>query len=104
MSSNKKRVLLSIKQKYEIIKLKDSGTQNIDIMVKFGLKHSSNVTMILKQREKIINAFEKGNYIINRKKLRFGDFPQIEVQTNTFKWRVIERISNADITRIRQYI
>jgi hypothetical protein len=78
MSSNKKRVLLSIKQKYEIIKLKDSGIQNIDIMVKFGLKHSSNVTMILKQREKIINAFEKGNYITNRKKLRFGDFPQIE--------------------------
>lgn len=48
MSSNKKRVLLSIKEKYEIIKLKDSGIQNIDIMVKFGLKHSSNVTMILK--------------------------------------------------------
>jgi hypothetical protein len=47
-------------------------------MVKFGLKHSSNVTMILKQKEKIINAFEKGNYITNRKKLRFGDFPQIE--------------------------
>lgn len=78
MSSNKKRVLLSIKDKYEIIKLKDSGIQNIDIMVKFGLKHSSNVTMILKQREKIINAFEKGNYITNRKKLRFGDFSQIE--------------------------
>ncbi len=78
MSSNKKRVLLSIKEKYEIIKLKDSGIQNIDIMVKFGLKHSLNVTMILKQREKIINAFEKGNYFTNRKKLRFGDFPQIE--------------------------
>jgi hypothetical protein len=46
MSSNKKRVLLSIKEKYEIIKLKDSGIQNIDIMVKFGLKHSLNVTMI----------------------------------------------------------
>ncbi len=66
---NNKNKTLSIKEKYEIIKLRTNGTPNKDIMKKFGLKNSSNISMILKQKDKIINAFEANNYLSNRKKI-----------------------------------
>ncbi len=65
---NNKNKTLSIKEKYEIIKLRTNRTPNKDIMKKFGLKNSSNISMILKQKDKIINAFEANNYLSNRKK------------------------------------
>jgi len=66
MNKNKNKSL-SIKEKYEIIKLRDNGSTNKDIIKKFSFKNSSNISMNIKQKDKIINAFEAKNFLSSRK-------------------------------------
>jgi hypothetical protein len=74
-----KRVIktLSIQGKFNLVKDVDSGFKKKDIAIKYGVPKST-VSMILKNKEKIIKAIEEGTVGQNCKRLKKGTFENVD--------------------------
>jgi hypothetical protein len=78
MSKRNKYKSISLRDKYEILEMVKSKVKYSDIMVKHNIKHASNISNIVKNREKIIYEFENGQLDSSRKKMRSAKFPELE--------------------------
>jgi hypothetical protein len=74
-----KRVIktLSIQGKFNLVKDVDSGFKKKDIAIRYGVPKST-VSMILKNKEKIIKAIEEGTVGQNCKRLKKGTFENVD--------------------------
>ena len=57
--ANTIRESIDIEKKYQIIKLVEKKDKYTTIMKKFNLKNKANISVIVKQKEEIIKAFEE---------------------------------------------
>ena len=55
------REAINIETKYQILKLVAKGEKYSNIMKEFNLKNKANISVILKQKEEIMKAFEERN-------------------------------------------
>ena len=78
MATPQKRKTLSLDTKFEIITAVDSKIKSKSEIAKdFGINPSS-LTMILKQRATIAEAMESGEFSPKRKRMRMGNYTEIE--------------------------
>lgn len=72
-----RRQRMSVEKRYRIIEALDQGMTRNQVIDRFHLKHSSNITTILKSREAIIREMEKGTRP-SAKAIRNQKFPMID--------------------------
>lgn len=71
------RQRLSVERRFDIIAKLEQGVPRRQVMKDFNLKHSSNITTILKRKESIIGAMAKGTKA-RAKAIRSSKFPMID--------------------------
>jgi hypothetical protein len=81
-----KRNQIPLQDKYEIIKLIDSGAKSCDIIEKFKLKNKSTLSTIKKMKDTIISNYEQNRFTSKRKKFKCSAYPKLEEQLK--KWIV----------------
>lgn len=72
-----RRQRMSVEKRYRIIKALDQGMTRSQVMRQFNLKHSSNITTILKSRDLITSEMQKGTRL-SAKAIRSHKFPVID--------------------------
>jgi len=60
--ANRIRESIDIEKKYQIIKLVEKKEKYTTIRKQFNLKNKANISVITKQKEEIIKAFEERSY------------------------------------------
>ena len=77
------RQRLSVEKRFAIISLLEKGVPRREVMRQFSLKHSSNVTTILKRKDSIVRAMAKDT-TARAKAIRSSKFPMIDKQLRDF--------------------
>lgn len=77
------RQRLSVEKRFAIIALLERGVPRREVMREYNLKHSSNVTTILKRKESIVRAMAKDT-TARAKAIRSSKFPMIDKQLRDF--------------------
>ena len=81
--ANRIRESINIEKKYQIIKLVDKKEKYTTIMKQFNLKNKANISVIMKQNEEIIKAFEEKSYS-KRKSLKTAIYEDLEQNLTKF--------------------
>jgi hypothetical protein len=79
--SDEEKKILSVEEKFEVIRVVENGKQKADICREFGLVNSA-IQIIWENTAKIINAFERN---VSRIK-RFRKPEQLDVGEALLKW------------------
>lgn len=96
MSANKRVVkTLSLHNKFELIKEVETGAKKKDVAVKYGIPRST-VSTILKNKTKVIDAIESGNVRANRKRLKKGNFENVD--DAVLQWFKAKRNQNVPVS------
>jgi len=77
MMANRIRESIDIETKYQIIKLVEKKEKYASIMKQFNLKNKANISVIVKQKEEIIKAFEERSNS-KRKSLKTTTYEDVE--------------------------
>ena len=85
-----KRQRLQLADTYDIVRSMENGVSREEVMIKYGLKHSSNVTEIMKRKEKIISEMLKG-IRSKTKTVRTSLYPKIDNDLRDFVADMNER-------------
>jgi len=94
--SKRKRESIDLKTKYDILKDIECGVDYNLIQQKFNLKNKSNISAILSNKEKIINAFESGQSKNQSKSLKTSQYPDIDEAV--LKWFTVARESKISLS------
>lgn len=73
-----KRQSIDLETKYKVIKDVENKVERKTILENYGLKDSANITRILKNKEKIIKAYEESNVSTSRKHLKTTPYPEMD--------------------------
>ncbi|NWR58009.1 TIGD4 protein, partial [Bucorvus abyssinicus] len=85
---------LSIEEKIDIINAVESGKKKADIAAKYGIKKNS-VSSIMKNKEKVLEAFESLQFDPKRKRLRTAFYTDLEEAL--IKWYRIAQCLNMPV-------
>lgn len=77
------RQRLSVEKRFAIIALLEQGVPRREVMLKYNLKHSSNVTTILKRKDSIVRAMSRDTSA-RAKAIRSSKFPMIDKHLRDF--------------------
>uniref|UniRef100_A0A8D0DG22 Tigger transposable element derived 4 n=1 Tax=Salvator merianae TaxID=96440 RepID=A0A8D0DG22_SALMN len=90
----RKKQSLSIKDKIDIIAAIESGQQKREIVERYGIKKNS-LTSIMKNKGKVLEAFESQQFDPKRKRLRTAFYADLEVAL--LKWYRTAQCSNIPV-------
>lgn len=82
-NSSGPRQRLSVEKRFAIISLLEQGVPRREVMQKYNLKHSSNVTTILKRKDSIIRSMNRDTSQ-SSKSIRSSKFPMIDKHLKDF--------------------
>ncbi|XP_065692179.1 tigger transposable element-derived protein 4 [Patagioenas fasciata] len=85
---------ISIEEKIDIISAVESGTKKADIAAKYGIKKNS-LSSIMKNKEKVLEAFESLRFDPKRKRLRTAFYSDLEEAL--VKWYRIAQCLNVPV-------
>ncbi|XP_039396599.1 tigger transposable element-derived protein 4 [Mauremys reevesii] len=90
----KKKKSLSIEEKIDIISAVESGKKKADIAAKYGIKKNS-LSSIMKNKDKVLEAFESLRFDPKRKRLRTAFYTDLEEAL--MKWYRIAQCLNVPV-------
>lgn len=96
MDIKKRKRTLSIAEKYDIINLVNVGNKSkTDIAKSYDIPLST-LSTFLKNKDKIVKAFEEASFCPERKRIRIGNYT--EVENCLHKWLTNARSQNIPIS------
>ena len=93
------RQRMSVEKRFRIIRALDQGMSRNQVIEKFALKHSSNITTILKNKAAIVREMQKGTRV-SAKAIRSQKFPMIDQALK----RMIEQLADAGVAVSRNML
>ncbi|KAM7435170.1 hypothetical protein ABFA07_014836 [Porites harrisoni] len=77
-TTKRKRRTLTLEEKYKLVSAIKDGARNVVAAKLFDPPLSgSTISTILKEKHKIVRAYEEGSYSDKRKKMRQPDYPDL---------------------------
>lgn len=77
-TTKRKRRALTLQETYKLISAIKDGAKQVEAAKLFDPPLSgSTISTILKEKHKIVRAYEEGSYSAKRKKMRQSDYPDV---------------------------
>nr|XP_009675396.1 PREDICTED: tigger transposable element-derived protein 4 [Struthio camelus australis] len=94
LPAGRKKKSISIEEKIDIISAVESGKRKADVAAKYGIKKNS-LSSIMKNKEKVLEAFESLGFDPKRKRLRTAFYTDLEEAL--MKWYRIAQCLNVPV-------
>ncbi|XP_013807065.1 tigger transposable element-derived protein 4 [Apteryx mantelli] len=94
LPSGRKKKSISIEEKIDIINAVESGKKKADVAAKYGIKKNS-LSSIMKNKDKVLEAFESLGFDPKRKRLRTAFYTDLEEAL--MKWYRIAQCLNVPV-------
>ena len=96
-TTKRKRRTLTLEEKYKLISAIRDGAKHVEAAKLFDPPLSgSTISTILKEKHKIVRAYEEGSYSDKRKKMRQSDYPDLNKALS--QWFRTVRSSNVPLS------
>ena len=96
-TTKRKRRTLTLEEKYKLVSAIKDGARNVEAAKLFDPPSSgSTISTILKEKHKIVRAYEEGSYSDKRKKMRQSDYPDLNKALS--QWFRTVRTSNVPLS------